>query len=112
MLVWCEPKTSDGKEIENPLLMVEVLSRSNAGMDFVDKIAEYQSHPTVLYILILSPFRVDVTFYRRPAADAPWQHSKLSSLEDIIEMDGLGVRLAVRDIYVDLDPRPYLELVD
>ena len=109
-LVWCAPGSSDNREIA-PILVVEVLSRSSAGIDFVEKVAEYQAHATIRYILVVAPGTVSVPFYERSDQSDLWAHRKLTSLDDVADLPPIEARLSLREIYEDLDPKPYLELV-
>jgi Uma2 family endonuclease len=64
-LVVCPPPPPDVVEIDNPLIVVEVLSPSTAAMDHGVKLEGYFSLPSLAHYLILDPDRRVVVHHAR-----------------------------------------------
>ena len=55
-LVYCgEPLPDDALEVPNPIVVVEVLSPSNAMKDLRDKLVGYFQVPSIMHYLIVDP---------------------------------------------------------
>ena len=91
-----KPERTD-LEIPNPILVVEVLSRSTAKRDRTDKLMGYFKVPSIQHYLLLDPERYEVIWHRRVAGGtlAPPQTLREGSLE----LDPPGIRLAISDIF-------------
>ena len=61
---------ADAIEIDNPIVVVEVLSPSTAAIDHGRKLSGYFSLPSVEHYLILDPERRVVIHHKRGASDA------------------------------------------
>jgi Uma2 family endonuclease len=69
--VTCGPRAPpDAIEIDNPVIVVEVLSPSTAAIDHGPKLSGYFSIPSVQHYLILDPDRRVVIHHKRGAGDA------------------------------------------
>src|ERR1700722_2318446 len=69
--VVCGPRASaDAIAIDNPVIVVEVLSPSTAAVDHGPKLSGYFSLPSVEHYLILDPDRRVVIHHKRGAGDA------------------------------------------
>ena len=69
--VACGPSVSaDAVEIDNPIIVVEVLSPSTAAIDHGRKLSGYFSLSSVQHYLILDPDRRVVIHHKRGSADA------------------------------------------
>jgi Uma2 family endonuclease len=64
------PVPADAVEIDNPVIVVEVLSPSTAAIDHGRKLSGYFSIPSVQHYLILDPERRVVIHHKRGASDA------------------------------------------
>ena len=69
--VICGPRPpADALEIDNPVIVVEVLSPGTAAIDHGRKLSGYFSIPSVQHYLILDPDRRVVIHHKRGASDA------------------------------------------
>jgi Uma2 family endonuclease len=70
-LVYCgSPVPADALEVTNPIVVVEVLSPSNAMKDLRDKLVGYFQVPSIVHYLIVDPDNRLVLHYARGASDA------------------------------------------
>lgn len=87
--------------IRNPTLIVEVLSPENAAYDRGGKFRKYKMLKSLReYVLVeQDSANVDVFFL----TDAgQWVHDSFSGLETEVELQSLGVRVAMEDVYRDV----------
>lgn len=103
VVVTCEPdvfvEDDDDYIINDPILIVEVLSKSTARTDRIEKLREYKNLPNLREYLIISQFNVQVEVYRRQNAGEDWTKQTYSDLQSEIRFDSIGVTVSVADIY-------------
>lgn len=95
--VRCGPRVLDQKEMTDPVLLVEVLSRSTGEKDRYDKAEAYFRIPSVQHYLLVAQDRMDVTVLARGAVD--WVRTRFHAPEDVVEIAALGVSLTLAEIY-------------
>jgi Uma2 family endonuclease len=96
---------------DKPSLVVEVLSPTTGGFDVTVKLAEYQSLPSLNYILFADTDSPNVHLYSRDD-DGLWKDVVLKGLEALVDLGKLNARLELREIYSGLEFRPKPQLVD
>ena len=107
--VVCESPRLTGERpssLENPVLVVEVLSRSTAEHDRGAKLAHYRRLASVEEILLIEPNEHRIERYRR-LAPGDWRLADI--VDGAVELASLKVRLEIDDIYaktvgLPLDP--------
>jgi Uma2 family endonuclease len=95
---------------DKPSLVVEVLSPTTGGFDLTVKLAEYQSLPSLDFILFVDTESPTVHLYRR-GPDRLWQDAVLKGLDAVVELEKLKISVPLRDIYEGLQFRPKPKLV-
>lgn len=91
--VRCGPRApADAVEIDDPIIVVEVLSPSTAAIDHGPKLSGYFSLPSVQHYLILDPDRRVVIHHKRGAGDAI--ETRVLS-EGAVKLDPPGFEVAV-----------------
>jgi Uma2 family endonuclease len=106
--VSCDPSDwTRKKALEAPSVVVEVMSPSTEKLDRTEKLDAYQRYPAIQEILLVDARRCHVRHYHRVAA-YKWEESFYEKMDDIIELECIGVSLTVREIYLKV----YLELED
>jgi Uma2 family endonuclease len=95
--VVCGPQAApDAIEIDNPVIVVEVLSPSTAGIDHGRKLSGYFSLVSVQHYLILDPDRRVVTHHKRGSGDA----IETRVLTDgVARLDPTGFEVAVEALF-------------
>lgn len=85
--------------ITNPILLVEVLSKSTRNYDRGDKFELYRSIPALQYYLVVDQERVFVEFHRK-LGDGSWQLETLTALEQTLSLpESGGLELSLARIY-------------
>lgn len=103
VVVTCEPdavvEDDDDYVVNDPVLIVEVLSKSTARIDRIEKLGEYKNLPSLREYVIVSQFNVQVEVYRRQSAGEDWTKQIYSDLQSDIHFDSIGVKVSLADIY-------------
>ena len=94
--VVCGPRHSDDTiVVSDPIIVVEVLSPSTAGVDHGRKLGGYFSLPSVEHYLILDPDRRVVTHQKRGSGDA----IETRVLTGVAQLDPPGFEVAVAALF-------------
>jgi len=89
--------------LENPTLIVEVLSSSTWMRDLSYKLAHYRRIASVQHLLFVGTDEQHVLHYRR--AENAWILTDHRG-DDAIELSALGVALPLREVYAKADALP------
>ncbi len=99
-----EPQLSTYKgteTIHNPVVLVEVLSKSTRDYDLGEKLEHYQTIPTLQDILLIDPDVVDVRHLRRTAEG--WETVRIRELDGVLTLSLHAVTLPLAVIYAGVD---------
>ena len=102
VVVTCGPVDVDDEDdyvIDDPALVVEVLSKSTARIDRTEKLREYQYLPNLREYVIVSQHRVQVEVYRHQNAGEEWSKQVYSDLQSQVHFDSIGARVSLAEIY-------------
>lgn len=98
VLVVCdESDLENNKEVENPIIVVEVLSDSTQKADLTTKLSVYLQIPSLQYYLVVSQTEVMVLCYERN--ETQWVLHLYDDLTQQIALPALDISLSVEDIY-------------
>lgn len=89
----------------NPALIVEILSPSTEAFDRGDKFTFYKSIPSFSEYLLVAQHRPHVTRLVR-GDEGLWTHAEFNSLVDVVQCASVPCRLALQEIYRDVDFDP------
>ena len=102
--VLCEKGIRHKLYVENPALVVEVLSPSTASYDRGGKFEHYRSIETLAYYLLIDPERQHVELYERESPEA-WRLTEYN--EGQVPLTQLEAALALADLYAQVEfPAP------
>lgn len=102
VVVTCSEKDlKDGKSVFEPTLLIEVLSSSTMEKDLNEKLQHYLAIPTLQYYMIVSQYKISVILYVR--TDIGWGILLYHAADEVIELEKMGVRIRVADIYEEID---------
>jgi Uma2 family endonuclease len=103
VVVTCEPLTEAENEddyiAKNPVLITEVLSKTTARTDRVEKMNEYQHLPSLREYVLIAQERMRVEVYRHEQAGAAWQSEVYTEPEAEVFFASVGAKIKVADIY-------------
>ncbi len=86
----------------NPNLLVEVLSASTEAYDRGRKFDQYQTIESFSEYLLVSSDRVHVDLFTRQP-DGRWLLTSAGRLEDVLDLQSIGCRLSLGDLYENID---------
>ncbi len=84
--------------VENPVLLVEVLSRSTEEYDKNDKFLTYRNIPSFQEYVLISQNRPAVQQFNRQT-DGRWLHNATIGISSKVYFESVNVELALEDIY-------------
>ena len=94
----CGRWNPDGMMAALPRMVAEVLSPTTRDFDTFEKLAEYKDLPTLDHILIIEPNAPEAVLWSR-APDRTWVRDIIEGIDREVAMPGLGVTLAMTEIY-------------
>jgi Uma2 family endonuclease len=100
-IVNCAPLKGDQYEAEQPRFILEVLSKSNTGVEWQRKLEEYRRLKDLRYLLIVDSQVQSATLFTR--MDTDWVAEDADGLDHTFDLPAIECRLAMQDIYEDLD---------
>ncbi len=86
----------------NPVLIVEVLSPSTEAYDRGRKFEQYQSIGSLRQYVLIASDRVHIDLYTRQSENV-WTFLSAGRLEDTLDLDSIGCRLPLSDVYNNVD---------
>jgi Uma2 family endonuclease len=98
IMVGCEPKDDHKYYLEQPLLIIEVLSDSTKNIDRREKLLAYQTISSLKEYVIISQTEPLVEIYRRDENNQWWKTD--FSGEEIVELKSVELSLQMSQIYL------------
>ena len=89
-----------GRECNDPIVAIEVLSESTADRDLRWKRRAYARLASLMYYVVIAQDAVEVMVYARAAKFA---EQRLESLDATLDLPSLGISLPLGEIYQDTD---------
>jgi Uma2 family endonuclease len=83
----------------NPLLVVEILSKSTREYDLAEKLPCYKKMPGLRYIIYVDSMRTYITLFQRTGSDQ-WLNTDYDQLDSAFEIEGKTILL--REVYSHL----------
>jgi len=107
MVICGEPELADERRdiILNPVVLIDVLSRSTQDYDRGEKFAAYRTIPSLTEYLTVSQDKILVEQHTRQP-DEPWLRREFRELSATIELKSIGVELRVADVYEKVELTP------
>lgn len=100
--VLCENGLRRNGYVENPVVIVEVLSPSTESWDRGGKFEHYRSIGTLEYYLLIDQNRRHVELFERESGNA-WRLTEYGEAEAAVPLPKLGAALALEDIYSQVE---------
>ncbi len=100
----CDPLDRNELCVEQPCLIIEVLSPATAGIDRREKRLSYATLKSLHEYIIVDQDRMRVDVF--PGKGGPWVVRMLNEPEDVVELSCLSLRLPLREIYEGVEFPP------
>ncbi len=91
-----ETRNAKGEYVDEPSIVIEVLSPSTARIDRREKLFNYHEIPSIKEYVVVAQKPVHVVIYRRVEQ---WKPQILDSLEDVLQLQSIELAIPVRCIY-------------
>lgn len=88
--------------VTEPILIVEVLSKSTKNYDRGEKFADYRSIPSFQEYLLIDQTKPHVEHYLKQGANQ-WLLREYSQLENQLQLSSLGIGLSLAEIYENVE---------
>jgi len=100
MVVCGEPEFYEGRDdmITNPVVIVEVLSKTTQDYDRGDKFKLYRSIPTLQEYILIDQYSVHIEQYYLEAPKK-WAFVEYNELTDILKFAKIDFQISLQDIY-------------
>jgi Uma2 family endonuclease len=89
-----------GRDRSDVIVAFEVLSPSTEARDLRWKRAAYLSLPSLTHYIVVAQDRIEVAVFAR---DADFAERRIRSINEAVELPGLGISLPLAEIYQDTD---------
>ncbi|GAB4327529.1 MAG: hypothetical protein OHK0038_01210 [Flammeovirgaceae bacterium] len=99
---WKEQKRNKYHQVTNPLMLVEVLSKSTKHIDLGEKLLEYQAIPSLQTYLIVWQDEPKAIVYTRKA-EKIWEERIYEGLDETIELTYFTVELPMKQVYENIN---------
>lgn len=95
-----EPQfAGEGQDLlTNPLVVIEVLSKTTESYDRGEKFARYRQVPSLIEVVLVAQDRIGVEHFARQP-DGHWLATYAEELDDVVALPALGCELPVAEIY-------------
>lgn len=98
--VVCNDEQDGNESVEsNPMVIIEVLSKSTESYDRGQKLEAYRSIPSLQAYLLVSQDEPKVEIYTRAEHGEFWKYISVKGLENEFLVESIGVKLKLKDIY-------------
>jgi len=85
--------------ILNPIVVIEVLSRSTGKYDRTDKLYAYQQIASLQAYLMIWQTKPIAELYTRQDDDLPWRQSLFVGIETVVPLECIGCELKLSEVY-------------
>ena len=84
--------------VENPVLVIEVLSKSTAQYDRKEKFELYQTLPSVQEYILIAQDEYRVDLYQK-TKQSQWEQTVYQEFTDTLKLNSIGVSIPIEEIY-------------
>lgn len=98
VLVSCEQNPENPHFRNNPILIIEVVSKSTERIDRREKVFAYQQIPSLREYVVVDQYRMEVQIHRRQE-NGGWITYFFNELDDIVEFTSVDLTIPLPEIY-------------
>ena len=98
-----ETSKEEINSVTNPILIVEVLSKSSARYDRGDKFYLYRQLPSFKEYVIIEQKRYIVDVQYKSEGSDLWQITRYEGIDKTIKLQSIGIEISMRDLYIDVN---------
>ena len=98
-----ERSAIDQNAISNPILIIEVLSKSTGNYDRGDKFYKYPQLPTLKEYVLIDQYKTVVEVYSRQEKSDIWKIVRTTGLTNNVELQSIGILITMEELYADVE---------
>lgn len=104
MVVCGDIQTSETNNhaVKNPVLIVEVLSKSTAEYDRGDKFYMYRQIPTLQEYVLIEQDKYVVDIHYKSAKSDLWQITRIQGRDSIVHLQSIDISISMESLYFDV----------
>ena len=96
-------KSNETKDaLTNPILIVEVLSKSTSEYDRGDKFYFYRQIPSLREYILIDQSRYVVEVFLKKEKNDLWRISRYDRLDQMINIQSLDIEISMKELYFDI----------
>lgn len=105
MVICGDLETSDTNQnaVKNPVLIVEVLSKSTADYDRGDKFHIYRQIPTLQEYVLIEQDKYIVDIHYKSTESDLWRITRIEGKDKMIKFQSLDIAIAMQDLFFDVE---------
>lgn len=96
-----EKSKIDPNAVANPVLIVEVLSKTTSAYDRGDKFYLYRQIPGLQEYMLIEQDKAQAEVYKRESG--LWRITRVSGLDKSVPLSSIGLEISLADIYRDVE---------
>lgn len=96
-----EKSKTELNSVTNPVVIIEVLSKSTASYDRGDKFFFYRQIDTLKEYILIEQDKAQIEIFKRKKD--LWQITRISGLGELLPISTLDIELKLEDIYQDIE---------
>jgi Uma2 family endonuclease len=97
LMVVCAPVASNATYVEDPVVVIEVLSEGSAGEDRITKNEEYRDTPAIMHYVMIEQDRIGATVFSR--IDGDWRGRIVRSDNAVLAFPEIGIEVPLSAFY-------------
>ncbi|WP_363349155.1 Uma2 family endonuclease [Methylocystis echinoides] len=101
VIVKCGPLPPDATSLDDPVVLVEVVSKGSAQRDRWEKWALYQRLPSLRHYVLIERDQLAVDVFDRVEGGF-FERPRLERAEDLLRLPAIGFELSLAEIYRDV----------
>jgi len=98
-----ETSKFDKNSTTNPILVVEVLSKSTALYDRSDKFFLYRQIKSLKEYVLIEQDKYLVEVYHKPTNDDLWKINRFEGLDQTVHLQSIDLKIKMADLYFDVN---------
>ncbi len=105
MVVCGEIETSENEinSVTNPVLIIEVLSKTSANYDRGDKFYLYRQIPTFKEYVIIEQDKAVVDVHYKSENSDLWRITRFEGLNEKVKLQSIDIEISMSDLYFDIN---------
>ncbi len=99
-------ETRSNQDVTNPVLIVEVLSKSAEDVDREDKFSLYKHIPSLEYYVLISQDKPHIEIYRKIKSESNttlWEIKVVEGIDENLLFPTLNIKISFKDIYRNVE---------